>query len=184
MAPTVSYGVTRSLLRYSGGSYIKPETLSRYVREILDAFADTGFHNVILLNGHGGNNTALKTVAFDFHAERKTNIAVIHWWELCGKMTEEFFGHAGGHSGADEAAMIEAIDHTLAGRDTYDPDLAWYFRPGADVYPVPGTILLYKEGEGYPEFDAVKAQQFRARVIETVGDFAETVIARWRKFGL
>ncbi|MFQ6007470.1 MAG: creatininase family protein [Candidatus Zixiibacteriota bacterium] len=184
VAPTVNYGVTKSLYRYSGGSTIKPDTFGSYVRDILDSFADSGFRNVFVMNGHGGNNAVLKDTAFEFHQQRKTNIAVIHWWELCHELTVEFFGHAGGHAGTDEAAMVQAIDSDLFDKEAYDPELAYRFRPGADVYPIPGTILLYKEGEGYPEFDIEKAKRYREKVIATIGDFAEMVLTRWRKFEL
>ncbi len=184
VAPIVNYGVTHSLYRYNGSATVKAEHLKLYVRDILNSFVDIGFHNVILLNGHGGNNASLKAAALEFHAERKANIAVIHWWELCGDMTEEFFGHTGGHAGTDEVAMVQAIDPSLAGEKDYDPGLAYYVRRGADVYPVPGSILLYRENEGYPEFDSGKATRFREKVIDTVGEFAEMVLARWRKFGL
>ncbi len=184
VAPTVNYGITKSLYRYNGGSTITPSTFELYVRDILNSFADTGFRNVILMNGHGGNNASLKTVAFEFHHEQKANIAVVHWWQLCEEMTKEFFGHLGGHAGTDETAMVQSIDPALADKGAYDPELAYYFQPGADVYPVPGSILLYREGEGYPNFDAAQAVEYRKKVIATVGDFAEMVLARWRKFGL
>lgn len=184
VAPTLSYGITKSLYRYPGGVTIKPETFGLYVRDILDSFADTGFKNIFVMNGHGGNNVALKSVAYEFHHERKANVAVIHWWELCEEMANEFFGHAGGHAGTDEAAMVMAIDPHLVDKEAYDPELAYTFRSGADVYPVPGSILLYKEGEGYPEFDVEKSKQYCKKVIATVGDFAEMVLSRWRKFGL
>ncbi len=184
VAPVVSYGITKSLLRYNGGSTIKPETFAAYLRDILDSFVDTGFRNIILMNGHGGNNGTLKPMAYRFHAERKANIAVIHWWELCQKMTEDFFEHAGGHAGTDETAMVMAIDPDLVDEKNYDPDLAYTFKPGADIYPIPGTILLYREGEGYPEYDIEQARQYRDKVIETVGDFAEMVLKRWEKAGL
>lgn len=184
IAPTVNYGITRSLYRYDGGSTIKPDIFGQYVMEILNSFADHSFKNVILLNGHGGNNSALKDVAYDFHARRKANIAVVHWWELCAEMTHEFFGHHGGHAGTDETAMVQSLDPALADKEAYDPDLAWWFRPGADIYPVPGTILLYAEGEGHPNFDVEQAKKYRVKVIEQVGEFCELVISRWRKFGL
>ena len=184
VAPTVNYGITKSLYGYSGGCTVDSDIFQQYIGEILESFVDSGFGNIILMNGHGGNNTALKQAAFEFHTDTGANIAVIHWWELCAKMTEEFFGHVGGHAGTDENAMVHSIDEALLDRDNYDPDLAWHFKPGADVYPVPGTILLYKEGEGLPEFDAARARQYREKVIEAVGDFAETVLERWRKFGL
>lgn len=184
IAPTVNYGITKSLYRYNGGSTIKPETFQLYIRDILDSFVDNGFHNIILMNGHGGNNAALKPIAYEFHKEKSANIAVIHWWELCAKMTEEFFGHTGGHAGTDETAMVQAVDPALADKETYDPELAWYFRPGADIYPVPGSILLYKEGEGYPNFDVEQAKEYREKVVEKVGDFVALILDRWEKFGL
>jgi len=184
VAPTLNYGITKSLYRYPGGVTINPKTYQLLIGDILNSLADTGFKNVIVMNGHGGNNDVLKTVAYEFHFERKTNIAVIHWWELCSEMTNEFFGHAGGHAGTDEAAMVMTIDPALLDKETYDPDLAYHFRAGADVYPVPGSILLYKEGEGYPEFDVEKARQYYEQVVAAVGDFAETVLKRWKKFGL
>lgn len=184
IAPTVNYGITRSLYRYPGGITIRPSVFGDYIRDILDSLVDVGFKNVILLNGHGGNNKALKEVAAPFHQERKVNIAVIHWWELCADMTREFFGHAGGHAGTDETAMVQAVDPALADKEQYDPDLAYWFRPGADIYPVPGTILLYTEGEGYPNFDVEQAKKYREAVVEQVGEFAKMVVDRWRKFGL
>lgn len=184
VAPVVNYGITRSLYRYNGGSTIKPETFQLYIRDILDSMVDSKFHNIIIMNGHGGNNSSLKQVALDFHQQRGANIAVLHWWELCADMTDKFFGHAGGHAGTDETAMVHAIDPSLVDEKEYDPELAYTFKPGADIYPVPGTILLYKEGEGYPEYDLKKSKEYRDKVIETVGDFAEYILGRWQKFGL
>ena len=184
IAPTVNYGITKSLYRYNGGSTISPSTFQLYVREILDSFVDHGFHNIILMNGHGGNNAALKTVAEEFHREKSANIAVLHWWDLCAQMTVDFFGHPGGHAGTDETAMVQAIDPALADKETFDPELAYHFRHGADVYPVPGSILIAREGEGLPNFNVEQAREYRKKVVETVGEFAEMVIGRWRKFGL
>lgn len=184
VAPILNYGITKSLYRYNGGITITPDTFGKFVRDILDSLTDTGFKNVIIMNGHGGNNTILKTIAHQFHYEKKANIAVIHWWMLCNKMTEEFFGHAGGHAGTDETAMVMAINPDLVDEEQYSPELAYLFASGADVYPVPGSILLYKQDEGYPEFDLEKAKEYRQKVIETVGDFVEMVLGKWKKFGL
>jgi creatinine amidohydrolase len=184
VAPVLNYGITKSLYRYNGGVTINPDYYQLFVRDILDSLADIGFANVVIMNGHGGNNAALKEVAYEYHQEVLTNIAVVHWWQLCSDMTEEFFGHAGGHAGTDETAMVQAINESLVDQDAYDPELAYYFRSGADIYPIPGTILLYKEGEGYPNFNLEQAKEYREKVISTVGDFVEMVLNRWRKFDL
>jgi creatinine amidohydrolase len=184
IAPTLNYGITRSLYRYNGGITITESTYQSFVGDILHSFADIGFHNVILLNGHGGNNNMLKAAAMEFHRRDKTNVAVIHWWELCGEMTREFFGHVGGHAGTDETALVQSIDPALGGQADYKPELAYYMQPGADVYPVPGSILLYKEGEGYPNYDLSKVKAYREKVVAMVGDFAAMVLERWARFGL
>ncbi len=183
VAPTLGYGITRSLYRYPGGITIRPDTYALFLQDILTSFADTGFTNIFLINGHGGNNTVLKNVAQDFHYSHKVNVAVIHWWMICESMTTEFWGHAGGHAGTDETAMVLALDPNLVDEKTYDPALAYQFQPGADVYPVPGSILLYKKEEGYPEFNVEKSKEYYRKVVTTVGDFIELVLSRWRKFG-
>jgi len=184
IAPTINYGITRSLYRYPGGLTIEPETFRYYVRDVLDSLAKNGFHNLLVLNGHGGNNAALKDAAFEFHAELGCNIAVVHWWELCAELDQKFWGHPGGHAGTNESAIAQAVDPALLDERAYDKDMAWWFRPGADVYPVPGTILLYEKGTGYPEFNVEKARQYREAVVKEVGDFLENVLDRWRRFGL
>jgi creatinine amidohydrolase len=184
VAPTVCYGVTKSLYRYRGSSTITAETFGLYLRDVLESFADSEFKNMVIMNGHGGNNAALKTLAQEFHHDSGCNVSVVHWWALAAEITEEFFGHAGGHGGTDETAMVQAVDPNLVSKEEYDAEEAYYFRPGADVYPVPGSILLYKEGEGYPNFDVEQARQYREKVIMIVGDFVESVIAKWRKYGL
>jgi len=184
IAPVISYGITKSLYRYNGGITIKPDTFAAYVQDVVDSLADSGFKNVFVMNGHGGNNEALKQMAATCHREKRINIAVVHWWELCGDMTREFFGHAGGHGGTDETAMVMAADPQLVDEDAYDPEMAYLFNPGAVVLPVPGPIILYRKDEGYPVFDRDLANEYRDKVIATVGEFAETILARWRKWAL
>lgn len=184
IAPILNYGITRSLYRYPGGSTVAPETYTAFVIDLLRSAQVSRFRHVIIMNGHGGNNSALKQAALDAHHQFGLHVAVLHWWELCAAATERFFGHAGGHAGTDETAMVIAVDPALADQTRYTPDLAYTFRDGADIYPVPGTILLYKQGEGYPEFDRERAIAYRSVVIEEVGNFCEEILRRWRSAGL
>ena len=184
IAPTIPYGITKSLYRYPGGFTVEPQTFSLYIADVLRSLHDTGFVNVFLINGHGGNNAALKDVAYEAHRRWSLRVCVIHWWEMCAEMTIEHFGHAGGHSGTDEAAMVQAIDESLIDVPAHDDDMAYYCRRGADVYPVPGSILLYKENEGYPVFDIEDARRYHAKVIAMVGDFAAMILDRWRRYQL
>jgi creatinine amidohydrolase len=47
------------------------------------------------------------------------------------------------------------------------------------AYPFPSSILLYKEGEGYPNFDLAKAKSYFKRVNEKIARLIEDTIKKW-----
>lgn len=179
IAPTINYGITKSLYGYPGSVTVTPESFGQYVRDVLDSLADSGFERVIVLNGHGGNDAVLKDVAYSFFYDSGVKIAVVQWWELCEDVTNEVFGETGGHAGIDETAMMQAIDAKLVSKAQFNMDLAYTVNPAAYVYPIPGSILLYKEGEGIPDFDASRAGDFQKKVFEKVSEFVKFVLDRW-----
>lgn len=183
IAPIVSHGVTRSLYAYAGSTMIQPDTFKRYILDILLSLSHTGFRNVIILNGHGGNNGVLKEAAMEANHQFRINVAALHWWELCAEVTSGFWGESGAHAGVDETAMVMAVNPAYATPDEYSPDMLYTFTKGADVYPVPGTILSAVSGQGAPQFDLARAKEYHALVCGKVGDFAEFVLARWRAAG-
>jgi creatinine amidohydrolase len=181
VAPTVNYGITKSLYGYPGSLTISPPIFRDYVKEILKSFHHTGFRKIIVINGHGGNNDALKEAAFWLHTEYQVKIAIIHWWELCADLTEEFYGEQGGHAGLNEAAMVQAVDDSLVNKELHSDDMAYSFKKGADIYPIPGTILLYRENEGMPDYDSDKAVQFQSLVFKEIEKFVKLILDRWAK---
>ena len=184
IAPIVNHGITRSLNSYPGSSTIGVEVFINYIKDILVSYHHSKFKNIIILNGHGGNNSALKSLALDINHQLRLNVAVLHWWELCAEVTESFYGESGAHAGLDETAMVQAIDPTLADSKQFDPEMIYTFVRGADVYPVPGTILTGQKGQGAPNFDVERAKEYYKKVVEEVGAFAEFVIKRWREADL
>ncbi len=181
IAPAVNYGITRSLYGYPGSLTVTPDSFESYIRDILDSLADTGFEKVILLNGHGGNNEVLKSVAQTYFYDTQVKIAVIHWWQLCDDVVKEVFGQDGGHAGIDETAMMMAIDESLVDPSVYDKDMAYTYEPGVDVYPIPGSIILYTRGEGYPDFDIKKAREFQKAVFAKVEEYVLNTLRQWEK---
>jgi creatinine amidohydrolase len=53
-----------------------------------------------------------------------------------------------------------------------------------NAYPFPSSILLYKEGEGYPDFDVAKAKTYFKKVNDKVARLIEETIAKWNMAGL
>ena len=181
IAPTVNYGITRSLYGYPGSMTISPESFENYIEDILDSLADNDFEQVIIINGHGGNNDVLKSVAESFFRDTEVKIAVIHWWQLCDIVTREAYGQDGGHAGINETAMVLARDESLVDQSVYDKDMAYTYDPGADVFPIPGSIILYSKDEGYPDFNQEKAKEFQKAVFTKVEEYVINVLKQWAK---
>jgi len=181
IAPTVNYGVTKSLYGHPGSITVETNNFINYMLDILKSFSDNKFAKVILLNGHGGNDKALAEIALRFHRQTLTKIAVINWWDICRDMTTEFFGEFGGHGAVDEASMVQAVDDSLVNKSLYDDDMPYFYQPGAKIYPIPGSILLYRENEGIPDYDADKAKKYQAKVFEKMEEFVKLVLDRWEK---
>ncbi|MFC1540253.1 creatininase family protein, partial [Gemmatimonadota bacterium] len=110
LAPHISYGITGSMSPYPGATYIQPEVYGPYVKAVMEGFVRNGFRNLIVINGHGGPQTAvLQEVANQIAFEHGVNTLVINWWSLCAEDALEVFGNTGGHAAENETAMVQAL---------------------------------------------------------------------------
>jgi creatinine amidohydrolase/Fe(II)-dependent formamide hydrolase-like protein len=179
IAPTISYGITRSLVDYPGSLSASPTGFKNYVTDIFNSMAGKGMERLIILNGHGGQNDELREAAFEVFEKTGIKIAVIHWWILCADLVPIFFNTEGGHAAVDEtAAMIACAPQTIK-KDFYNPDMLYHVKNGANIYPIPSTILVYKENTGALDFDAAKANSYFEAVCRRVKEFVLDTFRRW-----
>lgn len=182
IAPTLPYGMTGSLAAYPGAFKMSEKVYRPFVKEILEGLVKNDFKNIIILNGHGGGQTAvLQEVAAEIANEYKVRTLVINWWSFASDITQEVFGEDGGHAGLNENAFIQAIDPTLIDKKRYKDDLATAFpRSGTwSATPFPSSIGLYKEGEGYVKFDQKKADEYFRKVNDKVANLIIEVRRKW-----
>ena len=182
VAPAVPYGFTGSLDAYPGSFTVPEDVYRAYIRAVLQGLARNRFRNLILLNGHGGGQTAvLGAVAQEVGREAGVRTLVVNWWSYCADVTQEVFGEDGGHAGDNETAFVMAIDPTLVHRERYRPELATaYPAPNTwTAYPFPSSIGLYKEGQGYPRFDSARARVYYQKVNDKVARLVQETIAKW-----
>jgi len=187
IAPTLNYGVTGSLSAFAGAFQISEEAYSLFVRDILRGLAKNSFKNIIILNGHGGPQTAiLNEVAGKVSQEKQVRILVINWWSLASDDTYDVFDENGGHSGNNETAYVQAIAPEHIHPDWYDEGMATAYPSGSSwsAYPFPSSIGLYEPGQGYPTFDEAQAEEYFNKVNKRVGDLIEEVIVKWERAGL
>jgi creatinine amidohydrolase len=183
IAPVVAYGFTGVLDAYPGSFTIPEEIYRSYVRAVLIGLSRNKFRNIVMLNGHGGGQTAiLSALAQEVGRETKTRILVVNWWSFCSDVTQEVFGEDGGHAGNTETAFMMAVDPSLVQKERYSgPEMATAIpAPNTwNAYPFPSSILLYKEGQGHPVFDAQKARTFFDKVNDKIARLIEETIRKW-----
>jgi creatinine amidohydrolase len=187
IAPALPYGITGSMEAYPGAFQITEAAYRPFVKQILEGLAKNGFKNIIILNGHGGGQTAaLNAVAAEVSAEQHVRTLVINWWSFASDVTKEVFGEDGGHAGLNETAFVQSIDPTLVHAERYNADLATAY-PAAGTWsatPFPSSIGLYQPGQGYPKFDQKKADEYFNKVTDKVTNLINEVVRKWDMAGL
>ena len=187
VAPVVNYGVTGSLDAYPGALSISETAYRAFMADVLDGLARQGFKNIIIINGHGGPQTAiLNDLAEKAGRAHKVRMMVTNWWAICSDVTLKTFGEDGGHAGWNENAFIQAIDPKLVHKERYSDALAtpraaagtWY------AYPFPSSIILYQAGQGYLKFDQGKADQYFKAVVDKMTGLAQDTIRKWDQAGI
>lgn len=188
IAPTLPYGITGSMEAYPGAFQISEVAYRPFVKQILEGLAKNGFRNIIIMNGHGGGQTAvLNAVAAEVAAEKKVRTLVINWWSFASDETKEVFGEDGGHAGWNETAFIQAIDKTLVHPEKYTgPEMTTPYPPAGtySAVPFPSSIGLYQKGQGFPRFDQAKADLYYKKVTDKVAALIIDTVKKWDMAGL
>lgn len=179
IAPTIPYGVTTSLSAFPGTFRISPEVFKAYVKEVLEGLTRTGFKNLVVINGHGPNFAPLQEACAEVSEKTGVHTLVFNWWTYTADVTMQVYGTDGGHAGVNENAAVLATNPEYVRQDYYKPDLAWYRQAGVSAYPYPRPIILYKEGEGYPDFDKEKAARYYRLMLDKVEKLVRETIQKW-----
>lgn len=185
VAPTIPYGVTTTLDEYPGTFGIAPQTFEAYAYEVLVGLAKNGFHNIVILNGHGPNGAPLRRAAERAWRETASRILVTEWWTLTADLVQDIYGSAGGHAGNNETGAVLAVRPDLVHPELYEgPGMTTPRGEGWTAYPFPSSIVLYRAGEGYPDFDRSKARQYFDGTVDRLVTLITDVTGKWDRAGL
>ena len=182
VAPTLNYGITGSLKAYPGAFAISEDAYRPFINDILAGLATNQFRNIVILNGHGGPQTAVLTSESDrVSEEHRVRILVVNWWSLASEETFEVFGENGGHAGNNETAYVQAIVPEHVHPERYDEDMATAYpaRGTWHAVPFPSSIGLYEQGEGLPTFDEKQSREYFMKVNDKIAALVLDVIGKW-----
>ena len=104
-APVLPYGMTGTLAPFAGSFVIKEKSYRLFLTDVREGWAGQAFRNVIVINGHGGPQTAvLNDIAQEVGQRLRVRVMVVNWWSTCSEATLKVFGQDGGHAGWNETA--------------------------------------------------------------------------------
>ncbi len=111
IAPEIPYGNSYDLSIYPGTVTMPSNVMAEYIFHVGKSFYNNGIKNIIFLNGHGGNITALNLAAEKL-VEIGAVVATLNWWMDFSKEILTIT-QGQGHGGEDETSAILWYDETL-----------------------------------------------------------------------
>ncbi|MCB2298033.1 creatininase family protein [Clostridium tagluense] len=115
IAPEIPYGQSYDLSIYPGTVTMPSEVMAEYVYYVGKSFYENGLKNIIFLNGHGGNITAL-SLAAEKLVPLGATVMTINWW-LDFSTDILTITEGQGHAGEDETSAILYYDEELVQMD-------------------------------------------------------------------
>ncbi|HHV56584.1 MAG TPA: creatininase family protein [Firmicutes bacterium] len=86
----IAIGLSEHHMDFPGSLTLSPETFQRVVKEVCTSLYHHGFRNIVLVNAHGGNSSALALTASDLaHTYRDAKFMLLEWWHLIGSTLQK-----------------------------------------------------------------------------------------------
>ena len=78
----VGVGVSEHWMSHVGTLTIRPEVFCEFVFDICNSLKRAGINNILILNGHGGNNKPLMNRIYEYRAKIEANLWFQNYWDV------------------------------------------------------------------------------------------------------
>ena len=78
--PVINYGFTPSFVDYPGTVTLRLSTLCALIVDVLDSMVRSGFRQILIVNGHGGNAPAHGAILEWLDRNRGVQVKWHNWW--------------------------------------------------------------------------------------------------------
>ena len=113
VAPTLPYGCSHHHLPFGGTMSLTTTTYVEVICDLVSGLADQGFRSVVLMNGHGGNDAALRVAVDRLTNEIRcgAHVAATSYFQVAST------GGSPGHAGNFETSLMLALTPELVQLD-------------------------------------------------------------------
>jgi creatinine amidohydrolase len=188
IVPPINHGFTGlSISQFPGSITVRPEILEEYIYDVLKDLVRTGFRNILIINGHGGNTEPTKNAMNRLHVETGAHFMVVDWWMVAFNIVNEVYGakiQQSGHGDMEEAALVMAYDPEMVDKEIYeklgkDNIGAAGVEAGIAMMPAWATSRYPEKGLGYLDFDVQKAKIYAQKKADYISGVFLEAVKRW-----
>jgi creatinine amidohydrolase len=201
VAPPLYYGISPHWMNFPGTMSIDERTFVAAVTQICNSLTRHGFKKIVILNGHGGNRSAIETIAQNVAEANagKCLIAAFSYWDVSAQeidaLRESPYGGMGHaceletslqlHLRSELVIMKRAVKNLQKRRSEFQPIDITDIRRGPLIYVaggggssgepgkpgVMGDPTIATREKGKKFFDAITG-----RVVKLLTELSETVV--------
>jgi creatinine amidohydrolase/Fe(II)-dependent formamide hydrolase-like protein len=188
IAPPINHGFTgQSISQFPGSITVREDIFEEYIYDVLKDLVRTGFRNILIIVGHGGNTDPTARAITRLHTETGAHFMAVEWWKIAFDITNEVYGAKAqqpGHGDLEEAALVMGYNPELVDKEMYEKlgkDNVGRARvePGIATMPILATTAYPEEGMGYLDFDLQKAQDYTRKKADYIANMFLEAIKRW-----
>lgn len=188
VAPAINHGFTGvSLSGYPGSIMVREDIFEEYIYDVLKGLVKSGFKNVLIINGHGGNTEAAKRAFTRLHLETGARFMIVDWWKIAWNLAEEVYGGKpvqSGHGDLEESALVISYNPALVDKEMYEKLGADNIgRTGVEegyaMLPAWATTRYPADGAGQLDFDVKKAKEYTRKKASEIAKTFNEAVKRW-----
>jgi creatinine amidohydrolase len=176
IAPPLPFGMSEAHMAFPGTITLSPEVVQGLYLDVIKSAYRHGWRRIFLINGHGGNRTALNwAVSLACKIKRDLKVYVSHWWteDVVQAVAQEVYGRNEGHAGLEETAGV-LVDHpqfvrlTRAVGHPDAPDDIWNSTPEAVRAALPSGAVGEAPGAATADFGELMVSRLVADYVGLV----------------
>jgi creatinine amidohydrolase len=191
VAPRVNYGFSDDHVGFSGVAYLRQSTLVDVLADVGYSFCESGFTDVVFVNGHYTNEAPLKVAANRVMRELPADRHVYgfpYWMALSPEDLDDYLGfEAGWHANVGETSAVLAIDEDLVDMDAAEAEYPDWPTDAPNpvtlmdpVFAGPGTMYRVLESGVWGDPTGATAEKGEA-YYDTIVEAVATLIATYRE---
>ncbi|MEM2141848.1 MAG: creatininase family protein [Candidatus Thorarchaeota archaeon] len=105
--PPIPFGDSWALEGFAGTVTVRHQTLVEFYCEVMESIFRNGLSRIVVLNGHGGNTSAIESAAKTATQDNDRIVVIVNWWvDLAKETRREVLETPEGHAAEDETSEL------------------------------------------------------------------------------